>query len=1016
MGSVQNLARTSSVTSDVANLGNAASPASSKSQGIRLSKSESSLPAAAIPQMPPVKTGVSIEDQLNLIFTNNKESWPDGFIKELSTLTGITEDGLKTGLDSIRQNRQPLAATKADDNKPASDTQKIYTELGTHEGRALLRGALEPKVDQASGSQNDTSDSGSVNSFVTARQDDADTVPVTLEDVSRLRANVEQKRDEVLAAIARTKESAAKRNKAQSALINAVKQLSPGSPGPTAEKVLQVASFWKDKASDTKELSDLTKGVATYLNEQQDTLDQLLKVDVSNLPENEQVKLKAAIFETQGDINFLKGFSELSEAQSKGPLLDMDVMGGRIVQGNEPKESVRNQTGATFLDTLKGSSVGAANHGLERALWIRSEMNGLLDTLDRGKTAKTSRDDIIKLAVALDDENADKLKEVLGLFQTNENFRGYNLGSYNINRVAAMNLIAAGYNPKTLELDAPSLDYKAKEVGFSALTKVLSVASKSCGKTTRTPEKHIVPRLEALDGMQQALKDKLYPEGQKAVVEHLLNNNASLTEFGALMIASMPRDFLILHPVFVQEIKALTEKCKVDGKDFENFQANKKAFENIHSDVSKALNEHQSRNEADRIKHVEISNQMVIEVHRRGHIKKAVSSIGRSFMQNIGAPLGGVKRAVGEFWKSSSAGVRFKAALADSRDKSPVPGLLLAIMKADELSETEKTEFKNFLSGKSETLNLRNVDAKCLSLSRWNAFKTHVDKTWESAAPGVPKPTNLVSYPNGLPAEFYLPPGVVLDSAEKKDDSRLLTAGAALTKTASASVSANATNRVMAKVSGEGNRCWLRAANAAALEYAGVDAVSEKVFQKLAGLQSTWNDPEKNTDFAKFVPSDYEFYMPENQEEVAELYKALENARDKEFKLADAQETKLQKITLQLALSELDVKSQLESKLKQDDVWNNFNELLSFNEKQGDVSIVIGFLVNGLGMPLLVTTDTDPEGALYTPEPPRSPLLPRDVDGPGKRADSPLIRHRGSIDSGHFDFARNTTEPKPTQA
>ncbi len=914
--------------------------------------------AAAAPTLPGTHLVAPLQQRLADVFTSNGGSWPQDLITFLESETNLSQKEIIEVISFIKE--QPAVslttnAVSSPDQPSEHSVGKVTDALKTEKGDFQIKACTKVAVNKADDGQRGVGD-----------------------------------------------ESPEK--KANRAGVNGAHS----------------AAAFRSNANQSHALDSIQSVFVRQLDKQRAALNELeSKVSAlsAQLPVDDMRELKSALHRIKTTTDDLENTTRLAAPENTSPVFDLKVMGDRATKGQADGEKLggsAREFDATFLDVLKGSSVGSGNHGLERAGWIRTELNGLLDqvkftTWGRGSGRLGS------LFVGPSRELEIEIrKSLMNLFQTNDVQGGRNVGSLNISRMAAMNLVAAGYNPKTMERDAPSLAYKAENVGFSTLTKVMCAASRA-GKTTREPAKHISHRLETLATIQVALQNTLFPEGQHVEVNHLLKTNSCLTEFGALILASVPQDFLILNPELVLKTKELTERCKAEETESDHFQQNKSDFEKLYAEVRVALDAHGRISQPDRKELVAMSDRMVIEVHRRGYIKKAVSSIARGFMRNIGAPLGGMKRAVGEFWEVASAGVRFKAKMADSRDKFPIPSLLLALEKTEKLTKDEKALFKNFLSGKTETLNLRNVDAACLSPSQWNAFKAHVDKTWEFAAPGVPKPTNLVSYPNGLPAEFYLPPGVVLDSAEKKDGSGLSIAGATLTKTRSAPVSANATNRVMAKVSGEGNRCWLRAANAAALEYAGVDAVSERVLKKLEGFQEKWRNPEKNKKFVEVVPDDYEYYMPENQEELAELYTALESARDEGYRLADDKEAKLQKITLQLALSELDSNTQIKDKSKEDDLWRNVSDLFRFQEKQGDASIVVGFLVKSLGIPIFLGTNRDPVATSYEPEALSNSLLPRELDQSGKRADRPLIYHEGHINSGHFEFAINTTEPKPAQ-
>jgi hypothetical protein len=915
--------------------------------------------------------GLELPQQLNRIFANNKDQWPDTLIEHLKTETGLQEAELSGALDSLAN-----SAGDAD-----SDASSVYFDAPEN---------------------------------MTA--DDMESTDPLLDRLSGINKELTNQRIAVLTDLKKHNESVKQANEIR-VLQNSVRKFSSNA---TSDTVARAVSAWM-AAVDTPPSAPEIKVDKNCLMR--------LKADFEALdtqgPGGDG--LNAKLFQVQENMNFLDEFLELSNAGESRPLLDLNVMGGRVEINatGEIKTPSLTGGGATFLDVLKGSSVGSGNHGLERAGWIRSEMNGLLDKLDSNKTAKISRNDVTKIAVALDNKNPDKTKEVLALFESNENYGGHNLGSYNINRIAAMNLVAAGYNTKTLERDAPSLEYKTSKVGFSGLTKVMYAASRA-GKITREPGKHVQPRLDALAGMQQLLEAKLYPPKQPVEVRHLLTSNLALTEFGALMIAAMPKDFLILNPGFVKEIESLTTKCKNEAAGFEHFVANKEAFVNIHKNLSDALDKHRQKEKAEVTALVEISDQLVVDVHRRGAIKKAVSSIARSFMLNIGAPLGGLKRAMGEFLNASSASMRFKGAMADSRAKHPVPGLLHALKTTENLVDEQKSTLEKFLCGKSDQLDLSQIDKDCFTTDQWRAFKAHVDEKWRAVAPKLSLPRDLVKYPNGLPLEFYLLPGVVPAQAETKAESKAMTRALASGEQSTGHADSAMTvkieeiNRSLNRISGDKNRCWLRAANAAALGYAGVDEVSRRVFEELQALEGKWKELTIEGETATAIPVDYKPFWPQKITDVTELYAALGAAHDKRFVLNDDQEERLQKLTLQLAYSTLqpellsisENRRAGDSQTEGNRLLANFSNLFEMKHVQGDVQIINAFLGNKLGIGHGVIRARPAQNGLKDvrvqknmPHTTVQPMKALKLDASGQPGNMPLIVHSGDVNSGHFSYS-----------
>ena len=78
------------------------------------------------------------------------------------------------------------------------------------------------------------------------------------------------------------------------------------------------------------------------------------------------------------------------------------------------------------------------------------------------------------------------------------------------------------------------------------------------GVTVRNPVKHIQPRLQALEGIQKTFKSVLYPSNKPVNIDPALTSKDSLLEFGSMMIASMPQDFLVVHEDLVGKLQGLS--------------------------------------------------------------------------------------------------------------------------------------------------------------------------------------------------------------------------------------------------------------------------------------------------------------------------------------------------------------------------------------------------------------------------------------------------------------------------
>ncbi|HEX4879696.1 MAG TPA: hypothetical protein VFV39_07625 [Limnobacter sp.] len=219
------------------------------------------------------------------------------------------------------------------------------------------------------------------------------------------------------------------------------------------------------------------------------------------------------------------------------------------------------------------------------------------------------------------------------------NFRGHEVAA----RLASMQLVAAGFNTKTLERDAPRMDEKLTN-SFSISKRWLSLGG--VRQMVKKPSNHLKPRLVLLDRMQEEAQRTLFFKSQINVAAgHLergavlgdnldpapsaenLNfvqkfdafvvdesngslsfgitgdpdaaysdtvandfgstNKVSPEHFASLLVLAMPRNFLVLNPDVPKTIqKALEENT---------LQAKANALFDVYQDVAVRLGEFEGR-------------------------------------------------------------------------------------------------------------------------------------------------------------------------------------------------------------------------------------------------------------------------------------------------------------------------------------------------------------------------------------------------------------------------------------
>ncbi|MEK9816750.1 MAG: hypothetical protein VW447_06525 [Limnobacter sp.] len=211
----------------------------------------------------------------------------------------------------------------------------------------------------------------------------------------------------------------------------------------------------------------------------------------------------------------------------------------------------------------------------------------------------------------------------------------------------------------------------------------------------------------------------------------------------------------------------------------------------------------------------------------------------------------------------------------------------------------------------------------------------------------------------------------------------------------------SASGRKIQEVSGQGNRCWLRAANASAIAYSDIQDVSRRVFDALEKVKADWATKiQPDAKKAGMLADGYEPYWPENVDEVKDIYQALDEAKNLGYRVGDAQvETNLQKMTLQLAIPRLTdqvleivgasrpIKN--EGTTEANALAQNLKELSGMAEVQGDRQIITAFF-ESLGSKVDFVSDRD---------------RVKDLDSKQASRDTVLLKHSGaSVHSRHYRF------------
>ena len=707
--------------------------------------------------------------------------------------------------------------------------------------------------------------------------------------------------------------------------------------------------------------------------------------------------IKEKIEKISRDHECVTGFDRWAKNKESTLPLAFNILGLRDEVGKD----------GSFVEIMKNSGNGSGNHALGRAMYIRTGMAGLMDELNTGRYSRT---DVSILARSLQEEKDLSRQDLLKLFENSSD--EVRSPSFNVGSVAVMNLVAAGYNPKSMERDAPRLQYKVEGKGFSLAKRATYIGQG--GVTVRDPVKHILPRLAVLQGMQETFRSILYSKDQPANVDPALTRKENLLEFGSMMIASMPQDFLVLNQDIVQTLKRLSEQCGVATSKFSEL---KERFLNVHQYVATSLETFDSTQAST---YVKAADDAVLDFHRRGVCRKAAASIARGFMVSIGRPLVSLTKTVQNMWKDAAAAENFRKEMFKLKASHNGIALIAKIRDAvngSAITPQQGSLILQFLSGNADRLDLRKCDNNYKSDGIFREIKSYAEEAWTKVNPKSSTPSDLVLLPvqnvdvsSTWPPlrssrHTWTPPEATPEASRQDASKSTSTADTLQNSPRVGNISAPPIERTLNNVSGRDNRCWLRAANAGAVDMLGVKEVSKRVFDALEKIQHQLTLKSVVLGgLDVLLPADYKPYWPKNTSEVEQIYETLANAEGSKFEVDKDNEDKLQKMTLQVAFGLLINSDLLQTKANSDNLngskqskatteldslIENMHDLANLKSVQGDRQIITAFL-KALDLKVAIVSDSNSESQVA------SKLADQDQI---------VIKHSGpTVDEGHYDF------------
>lgn len=380
-------------------------------------------------------------------------------------------------------------------------------------------------------------------------------------------------------------------------------------------------------------------------------------------------------------------------------------------------------------------------------------LNGLDKRVDGDSGKKRSFLGELRGLLRNDEHEVFSVKSMFDFISTGE-------GRRHIHKLAAGNLVAAGFNSKTLTLDAPSLAFKV-DSSLSLLKRAFYIGRP--GVYARDPKEYIGQRLQTLTAMSEAFQKELFRKGQPVDIDHALATPLNAMEASSMLLLAIPNDLLtvrheevtsFLHKVrqFEDEFQAATPEKPLNPASFEKFKADVLDF---HRHAARWVYAREVEGpEVSITQSMDISKE--IANVRKGYIRRSSESIGNTI--NL---IGGkvirkffvdLVRGVGAYVDSVNNAERVRQMMGHpscAATKAQLKGQLAEIAKRHPDSLPNVDMLTQFLDGKVKSRTVRLVEPLSPSLIvELKSIGDFLDVAWkrEYGAKGKPPQIFELSY------------------------------------------------------------------------------------------------------------------------------------------------------------------------------------------------------------------------------------------------------------------------------
>lgn len=243
-------------------------------------------------------------------------------------------------------------------------------------------------------------------------------------------------------------------------------------------------------------------------------------------------------------------------------------------------ESPIVKSGFGLNNALEYLVVGKGNHAMSRSLALRINLNefgsdfNIFDNRGNDRPVVLNgakRSFLATLDGALGEPNNKRSEKIFQFFGEAQSADTKQCGRVFIHKLAACNVSAAGFNPQTLQLDAPSLAFKV-ETGFGPTKKFIPGRA---GVYARNPAEHLGSRLQVLGNISSNLQAEVFKNGAPVDWQASIITPQNAVEASSLIVAALPNDLLTTNH---EEVTTFMKLSREFEREVDAAQQNNEVF------------------------------------------------------------------------------------------------------------------------------------------------------------------------------------------------------------------------------------------------------------------------------------------------------------------------------------------------------------------------------------------------------------------------------------------------------